>query len=88
MKIFEYKKENLERYVKVCGFTIMKQTSDYMTAERTQEFFCGLVKTIKTRNKVSDCSEKEIKIFGKSIIKRNEESLVRKYIFSVYIILL
>ena len=74
MKFFEYKKENLERYAKVFGFTIMKQTSDYMTAERTQEFLGGLIKTIKTRNKLSDFSEKEIKILGKSIIKRFEEN--------------
>lgn len=64
MKFFEYKKENLERYAKVFGITIMKQSSDYMTAERTQEFLGGLVKTSKLRNITSDCSKKRSKNLG------------------------
>lgn len=74
MKVFENKKENLNRYVKIFGLTIMEQSSDYMTAERTQKFLGGIIKTFKTRNAISNCSEKEIKFLDKSIIKRNEEN--------------
>lgn len=79
MKFFEYKKENLERYAKVFGFTIMKQSSDYMTAERTQEFLGGLVKTSKIRNITSDYSKKEVKILGLPIIQRDEENNFMTY---------
>ena len=79
MKFFEYKKENLERYAKVLGITIMKQSSDYMTAERTQEFLGGLVKTSKLRNITSDCSKKEVKILGLPVIKRDEENNFMTY---------
>ncbi len=81
MKLYEYIKEENERTAKIFGIPVMKQTSDYMTAERYQEFLGGLVTTIKLSSKESDSSNKEIKILGKSVIKRLEENNFRTYSF-------
>lgn len=81
MKLYEYIKEENERTAKIFGIPVMKQTSDYMTAERYQEFLGGLVTTIKLSSKESDSSNKEIKILGKSVIKRFEENNFRTYSF-------
>lgn len=81
MKIFEYIREENERTAKLFGIPVMKQTSDYMTSERYQEFLGGLITTRKLNSKESDSSNKEIKILGKSIIKRIEEDNYRIYSF-------
>lgn len=81
MKIYEYKREENERTVLIFGIPVMKQTSDYMTSERYQEFLGGLITTTKLNSKESDSSKKEIKILGKSVIKRAEENNYRTYSF-------
>lgn len=79
MKIYEYTKGENERAAKLFGIPIMEQTSDYMTAERLQKFLGGIVTTYKTNDPTSDCSKKEIKLFGLSIIRRIEENNYRNY---------
>lgn len=81
MKFFEYIKEENERIAKVFGLPVMKRTTNYMSSERFQEFFGGLVTTIKLCSESNDYSNKEIKVFGKSIIKRVEENNFRTYSF-------
>lgn len=81
MKIYEYKREENERTALIFGIPVMKQTSDYMTSERYQEFLGGLITTRKLNSKESDSSNKEIKILGKSVIKRAEENNYRVYSF-------
>lgn len=81
MKIYEYKREENERTALIFGIPVMKQTSDYMTSERYQEFLGGLITTTKLNSKESDSSKKEIKILGKSVIKRAEENNYRTYSF-------
>lgn len=81
MKIYEYIREENERTAKLFGIPVMKQTSDYITAERYQEFLGGLITTIKLSSKESDSSNEEIKILGKSVIKRFEENNFRTYSF-------
>lgn len=81
MKIYEYIREENERIVKILGFPMMKQTSDYMTSERYQEFLGGFIATKKLYNQVCDGSKKEILIFGKSVIKRIEDNNSRVYYF-------
>lgn len=79
MKIYEYIKGENERTAKLFGIPIMEQTSDYMTAERHQKFLGGFITTIKINDKYTDCSNKEIRILGKTIIKRNEKDNYRIY---------
>lgn len=79
VKIYEYTKGENERTAKILGFPIMKQTSDYMTAERHQSFIGGLVTTVKLNDIYTDRSKKDIKIFGKSVIRRTEENNFRNY---------
>ncbi|MCD7780600.1 MAG: hypothetical protein LUH05_08015 [Candidatus Gastranaerophilales bacterium] len=79
MKIYKYEKEENKGTAKLFGFPILEQTSDYMTSERYQNFFGGLVTTHKINDISTDCSKKDIKILGKSIIKRTEENLYRNY---------
>ena len=67
MKFFEYIKDENIRTTKICGLTVMKQTSDYMTTERHQEFLGGLVSTTKTSSNGFDSSKKEIKIYILSV---------------------
>lgn len=81
MKIYEYKREENERTALIFGIPVMKQTSDYMTSERYQEFLGGLITTRKLNSKESDSANKEIKILGKSVIKRAEENNYRVYSF-------
>lgn len=81
MKIYEYKRGENERTALIFGIPVMKQTSDYMTSERHQEFLGGLITTTKLNSKESDSSNKEIKILGKSVIKRVEENNYRVYSF-------
>lgn len=81
MKFYEYIKKEDERTAKLFGFPIMKQTSNYVTTERCQEFLGGLIKTIKLSSKESDSSSKEIKFLGKSISKKIEENNIRTYSF-------
>lgn len=79
MKIYEYIRGENERIIKLFGKTFMSQTSDYMTAERLQSFLGGLITTIKVNDQITDCSKKEIKLFGHSIIRRIEENNYRTY---------
>lgn len=81
MKIYEYIKGENERTALIFGLPVMKQTSDYMTSERYQEFLGGLVTTTKLNSKENDSSKKEIKILGKSVIKKTEENNYRTYSF-------
>lgn len=81
MKIYEYFKDEEKRTAKLFGFPIMEQTADYMTAERHQSFLGGLVKTIKLYDQYTEHTKKEIKVFGKSVIKRVEENNYRNYYF-------
>ena len=57
----------------------MEQSSDYMTAERYQTFLGGLITTIKINDKYTDCSKKEIRILGKTIIKREVKGNYKIY---------
>lgn len=79
MKIYEYIRGENERTIKLFGKTFMSQTSDYMTAERDQTFLVGLITTKKINDPTTDCSNKEIKIFNKTIIKREEKDNYRVY---------
>lgn len=79
MKIYEYIRGENERTIKLFGKTFMSQTSDYMTAERDQTFLGGLITTKKINDPTTDCSNKEIKIFNKTIIKREEKDNYRVY---------
>lgn len=79
LKIYEYIREENERTIKLFGFTFMSQTSDYMTAERLQKFLGGIITTTKVNDQVTDCSRKDIQIFGYSIAKRIEENNYRIY---------
>lgn len=79
MKIYEYTKGENERTAKLFGIPIMEQTSDYVTAERLQKFLGGIVTTYKTNDSTYDCSQKEIKLFGHSIVRRIEENNYRNY---------
>ena len=81
MKIYECIREENERTIKIFGFPVMKQTSDYMTSERFQEFLGGFITTKKLYNQVCDGSKKEILIFGKSVVKRVEDNNYRVYSF-------
>lgn len=81
MGIFEYIRNDNERLAKLFGFTIMEQTSDYMTAERHQSFLGGLITTIKVNDPYAMRSNKDIKFLGYSIIKRIEENNYRNYYF-------
>lgn len=81
MKLFEYKKDENERVAKIFGIPVMKQTSDYMTSERYQEFLGGLITTIKINNPITDCSKKDIRVLGHSISKRIEENNFKMYSF-------
>lgn len=79
MRIFEYIKEENERTAKLLGFTLLKQTSDYMTSERLQTFCGGIITTQRTIDPYTGNTNKNIKFLGKSIIKRNEENNYRIY---------
>lgn len=81
MKLFEYKKDENERVAKIFGIPVMKQTSDYMTSERYQEFLGGLITTIKINDPITDCSKKDIQVLGHSISKRIEENNFKTYSF-------
>lgn len=81
MKIFEYIKEENERIAKVLGFTILKQTSDYMTSNRYQSFCGGIVTTERSLDPYTWNTKKDIRIFGQSIIRRYEENNYRTYYF-------
>lgn len=59
----------------------MTQTSDYMTTERCQSFFGGLVTTVKINNPYKECSTKDFKLFGHSLAKRIEENNFKSYYF-------
>ena len=79
MKIYEYIKGENERAAKLFGIPIMEQTSDYMTEHRLQKFLGGVVTTYKTNDLNSTCTDKEIKLFGHSIIRRIEKNNYRIY---------
>lgn len=91
LKFYEYIKEENKRTAKILGVPVLVQTSDYMTAARTQTFFGGIVTTLKTNNPYNDCSSKEIKFLGYSLIKRFEEnnsykfSLFNKVVYTIYL---
>lgn len=59
----------------------MEQSSDYMTAERYQTFLGGLITTIKINDKYTDCSKKEIRILGKTIIKREVKRQLQNLLY-------
>ena len=79
MKFYEYTRDENERTAKILGFPIIKQTSDYITAERHQSFFGGIITTIKINDLYSESSNKEIKFLGKSILCRKEKNNYRDY---------
>lgn len=79
LKIYEYIRGENERTAKIFGLPIMEQTSDYMTAERTQKFFGGVITTLKVNDPHNDCSNKEIKVLSHSFIKRFEQNNCRTY---------
>lgn len=79
MKLYEYIKGENERTAKLFGFPIMEQTSDYMTAQRIQNFFGGIISTFKVNDPYDTSSEKDIKVLGHSIIKRIEKDNYRRY---------
>lgn len=79
MKIYEYIREENKRTAKIFGFPVLVQTSDYMTTDRTQKFLGGMVTTFKVTAPHNDCSQKEIKIFGLSFIKRLEQNNCHTY---------
>ena len=79
MKVFKYTKHGKEESFRILNFTIYEQTSNYITAEINQKFLNGVISTVKNNNKDSDGSNKEIKLFGKTILKRIEKDNFRKY---------
>ena len=79
MKVFENTKHSKKEKFKILGIPIFEQTSDYMTAEIHQKILNGVISTVKNNNKDSDGSNKEIKILGKTILKRVEKDNFRKY---------
>ncbi len=79
MKVFERNKHDKEEKFKILGIPIFEQTSDYMTAEIHQKILNGVISTVKNNNKDSDGSNKEIKVLGKTILKRVEKDNYRKY---------
>lgn len=79
MKLYECRREENERIIKILGLTFMHQTSDYMTAERLQSFLCGLVTTIKINDPYSNYSKKDIKFLGLPVIRRVEGNNYRTY---------
>lgn len=81
MKLYEYVKEENKRTAKIFGIPVMKQTTDYFTEEKRQEFLGGLITTIKLSSKKCDGSKKETKIFGKSFIKKLVENNFITYSF-------
>lgn len=79
MKFFEYIKEENKSTAKILGFPLLEQTSDYVTAEKTQKFLGRLVTTFKVTSPHNNCSHKEINVLGHSLIKRLEENNCRTY---------
>lgn len=79
MKLYEYIKEENKKTIKIFGIPVVKQTSDYMTSERYQSFFGGIITTIKINNQETDYSKKDIKLFSHSILKRTEENNYKTY---------
>lgn len=79
MKLYEYIKGENEITIKILGKNLMSQTSDYMAAQRTQNFFGGIISTFKVNEPYDAGSEKEIKVLGHSIIKRIEKDNYRGY---------
>ena len=79
VKFYEYVKGENERTAKLFGIPVMKQTSDYMTAERTQEFLGGLIVTRKVSDPASNYTGKEVKLLGYPVFKRVEKDNFRTY---------
>lgn len=79
MKFYENIKYENERVIKILGIPIIEQSSDYMTAERTQKFLGGIVTTSKITDCINDTSSKEIFFLGLSFIKRYEAENYRTY---------
>lgn len=77
--MYEYTKKDNNLTIKFLGFPVLEQSSDYMTAERLQRFLGGIVTTLKKTSLHNDCSQKEIKLFGFSFIKRLEQNNCRTY---------
>ena len=79
MKIYECIKSEDERIIRLFGFTIVKQTSDYMTTARYQDFLGGTIKTVKINQYEKDSFIKDISIFGKTLIQRTEANNYKTY---------
>lgn len=79
MKLFENIKTEDESTFKILGFPVYRQTKDYMTTERLQSFLGGLVTTYKINDIYDYHIEKDIKILGKSIIKRIEDGATKTW---------
>lgn len=79
MKVYEYIRRENVRTAKLLGFPIMEQTSDYMTSTRIQKFLGGIVTTFKVNNPNNNCSDKDIKVFNHSFIRRFEQNNCRTY---------
>lgn len=81
MKIFENIKTDREKIYKLFGFTIIKETLDYATAEKHQSFCGGFVTMVKHKNVIANQHKKDIKVFGKSVLKRLDEGDFQTYYF-------
>ena len=73
MKIYNYRKKKYRKTTKLFGITIFEQIFNHMTTKRYQYFLHGLVTTYKVKDIYDFHVEKEIKIAGKSILKRVED---------------
>lgn len=81
MKIYEHIKGKNERTIKLFGFPIMEQKFEHITVEKSQSFLGGLITVIKIidKHQYTDCFNKEIKILGKTVIKKEEKDNYRTY---------
>lgn len=78
MKICEYIKSDFERTFNICGIPFFRQSTDYITAEKKQVFFFGLITTQKVY-KENDLEEKNIMFFDNSFLKVSEETYGKIY---------
>ena len=81
MKFYEYRKSENKKVAKILGFPVLKQTVNFMTSERIQEFLGGLITTKKLYSLENESSNKETQFMGKPIISRFEENNCRIYSF-------
>lgn len=66
----------------ILGLPIYSLYNDYETSDRTQKFFGGLISTFRAKRDFGNYVEKDIKIFGKSFLKRIDDGISRTYYFA------